>query len=304
MNENKRLAGVVGWPVSHSLSPRLHSFWLSQHQLPGAYVALPVEPGDFGQAIAALPKLGFAGVSVTVPHKQAAYAIASSLDDASRATAAVNTLLFRDGAVLGQNTDVVGFTDSLIDAFGRDAAARGPVTILGAGGAARAILFALQKLGAGEIRLVNRTQATADALAKLFSNSNIRSVAWGQWRTAFSGAGLLINTTSLGLRGKPPLDVPLVDLPKTAAVADIVYNPLNTGLLKAARTAGHQTMDGLGMLLHQAVAQFEGYGEQSVTLSVATVTNTVPGKDKYFDIDLSNLVNIQDPIDLSGRGVD
>jgi shikimate dehydrogenase len=161
--------------------------------------------------------------------------------------------------VHGKNTDVGGFANALFESLGENAATKGPVAVLGAGGAARAILLALQKLGAPEIRLLNRTQPKADALAKAFKSAKIDTLPWGAWSDAFGGAGLLINTTSLGLRGKETLDIPLDALPKAAAVGDIVYNPLDTALLKIARARGHRTMDGLGMLLHQAVLQFEGF---------------------------------------------
>ena len=256
-------AAVIGWPVSHSLSPRLHGFWLRAHKIDGAYVALPVEAGDFGRVVGTLPLMGFSGLSVTVPHKEAAFALSGTLDDDARATGAVNTLLFQHGRVHGKNTDVGGFANALSESLGEDAARKGPVVVLGAGGAARAIVLALQKAGAPEIRLLNRTQPKADVLAKAFSGAKsgakIDTLPWGAWNDAFRGAGLLINATSLGLRGKAPLDIPLDALPVSAAVSDIVYNPLETALLKTARTRGHRTMDGLGMLLHQAVLQFEGF---------------------------------------------
>jgi shikimate dehydrogenase len=254
-----KLAAVVGWPVSHSLSPKLHSYWLAEHKLDGAYVALPVEASDFGRVVATLPVMGFSGVSVTVPHKEAAYAISETLDEDARATGAVNTLLFQHGRVHGKNTDVAGFANALAETLGSDAARKGPVVVLGAGGASRAILLALQHLRAPEIWLLNRTQFKADALAKLFPKANIQTLPWGAWADALGGAGLLINATSLGLRGREPLDMPLEALPKSAAVADIVYNPLETALLKNAKARGHATMGGLGMLLHQAVLQFEGF---------------------------------------------
>lgn len=257
---SSKLAAVIGWPVEQSLSPRLHSYWLRTHGLEGGYVALPVAPENFGRCITCLPLMGFAGVNVTVPHKQAAFALCSIVDDDARTTGAVNTLVFQADAIKGLNTDVGGFAASLAETLGPEAARAGPVAVLGAGGAARAILLALERTGAPEIRVINRTAARADALAKSFeSSSKVRPVEWGDWRTAFAGASLLINTTSLGMIGKPPLELLLDALPREAAVADIVYNPLETALLRQARSKGHRTMDGLGMLMHQARPAFAAW---------------------------------------------
>jgi shikimate dehydrogenase len=257
---NGRLAGVIGWPVHHSLSPILHSYWLRLHGLAGAYVALPVAPENFGRCVAALPLMGFAGANVTVPHKQAAFALCSALDEDARATGAVNTLVFENGAIRGLNTDVRGFAASLAENLGVDAAKAGPVAVLGAGGAARAVLLALARAGAPEIRLVNRTKARAEALVNsLKLSAAVKLVEWGDWGAAFAGAGLLVNTTSLGMTGKPPLELSLDALPEQAAVADIVYNPLETGLLRDAWARGHRTMGGLGMLMHQAAPAFAAW---------------------------------------------
>lgn len=255
-----RLAGVIGWPVHQSLSPVMHSYWLRQYEIPGAYVPLPIAPEDFGRCVAAMPLMGFAGANVTVPHKEAAFALSASLDDDARATGAVNTLLFEGSVVHGRNTDVGGFAASLAETLGDGAAKRGPVVVLGAGGAARAVLVALARAGASEIRVVNRTKDRAENLTRAFAQvANIRAIAWGDWATAFTGAKLLVNTTTLGMTGKAPLDVSLDALPRDAAVADIVYNPLETALLKSARERGAQTMDGLGMLMHQAVPAFAAW---------------------------------------------
>lgn len=259
MSAETPLAGVIGWPVAHSLSPRLHGHWLRAYELPGAYVPLPVRPENFGRVIAALPLMGFAGVNVTLPHKEAAYALATTLDEDARATGAVNMLVFEDGAVHGRNRDVAGFADHLVETLGAEVARRGPAVVLGAGGAARAIVVALGRLGAPEIRLVNRTEARAQALVARFADLPVRVMAWGAWDQAFADAGLLVNTTALGMTGKPALDVPLDRLPASAAVADIVYSPLETGLLRAARARGHATLDGLGMLMHQAAPAFAAW---------------------------------------------
>jgi shikimate dehydrogenase len=255
-----KLAGVIGWPVSQSLSPRLHSYWLKQHGIMGAYVALPIAPEDFGRCVGAMPRMGFAGANVTVPHKQAAFALSATLDDDARATGAVNALSFADGVVIGMNTDVRGFAASLSASLGERAAAAGPAVVLGAGGAARAVILALARAGAPEIRIVNRTKARAEALAAALGPvANVSTLDWGDWTRAFSEARLLANTTSLGMTGKPPLEIPLQALPQEAAVADIVYNPLETELLTTARARGHRSMDGLGMLMHQAAPAFASW---------------------------------------------
>ncbi len=249
----------MGWPISQSLSPRLHGHWLHKHGIKGAYVALPVKPEDFGRAVAAMPLMGFAGANVTVPHKEAAFALVSSVDDDARATGAVNTLIFENGAVKGMNTDVRGFSASLAEQLGANAASNGPVAVLGAGGAARAIVQALLKAGAPEIRLLNRTKKRAEQLASAFPHGKIKVEEWGDWTAALKSAALLINTTSLGMTGKAPLEISIDALPKSGSVADIVYNPLETPLLAAARARGHRAMDGLGMLMHQAAPAFAAW---------------------------------------------
>ena len=259
MNATK-LAGVIGWPVHHSLSPAMHNYWLKQLGIAGAYVALPIAPENFGRCVAALPLMGFAGASVTVPHKQAAFGLSASLDEDAAATGAVNTLRFEGGQIHGCNTDVRGFAASLGQSLGEDAASRGPVVLLGAGGAARAVLVALVRAGAREIRVVNRTQSRAAALiAGIEKPAKPKLVEWGDWKNAFEDARLVVNTTSLGMAGKAPLELSLDALPCDAAVGDIVYNPLETDLLKQARGRGHRTMDGLGMLMHQAAPAFASW---------------------------------------------
>lgn len=259
MTEGARLAAVMGWPVAQSVSPLLHNFWLKQHGIKGAYVALPVTPENFARCVGILPLMGFAGASVTVPHKEAAFALAAMTDDDARATGAVNTLIFEGEKVRGLNTDVKGFASSLAESLGDDAARAGPSAVLGAGGAARAIVEALLRAGAPEIRLINRTQTRAENLASQARSGRVKAVAWGNWKLGFADTRLLINATSLGMTGKSKLDLPLEALPRNAAVADIVYNPLETELLKAAKARGHRTMDGLGMLMHQAVPAFASW---------------------------------------------
>ena len=260
MTGNGKLAAVIGWPVAQSVSPVLHSYWLKEHGIKGAYVALPTAPADFGQCIAALPRMGFAGANVTVPHKEAAFALSSSLDDDACATGAVNTLVFDGGTIAGLNTDVRGFESSLAETLGKDAARRRVVAVLGAGGAARAVVCALARAGSTEIRVINRTPARAEALMRSMpGDAVVNAMKWGEWKGGLAGVGLLVNTTSLGMTGKPPLDIALDHLPRDAAVADIVYNPLETQLLRSAKVRGHRTMDGLGMLMHQAVPAFDAW---------------------------------------------
>ena len=255
-----RIAGVVGWPVTQSLSPAIHNYWLKTHNIDGSYVPLPIAPENFNRCIGALPLMGFAGVNVTVPHKQAAAALAQSLDADAVATGAVNLLVFGGYQIAGYNTDVRGFGEALRESLPVQELTTGPAVVLGAGGAARAIVLALYRAGFGEVRILNRTRDHAAQIADTFrSLGDSRVFEWGDWAGAFAGAQLLVNTTSLGMKGKSPLHLPLASLPRDAAVADIVYNPVGTGLLTAAADAGHRTMDGLGMLLHQAVPAFEAW---------------------------------------------
>lgn len=254
-----RLAGVVGWPVGHSRSPRLHGYWLDRLGIDGAYVPLAVRPEHLAAALAALPLLGFRGVNVTVPHKEAAFPLVDRTNEAARRIGAVNTIVIdAAGRLEGRNTDGEGFLASLAEgAPGWDAAA-GPAVLLGAGGAARAILAALTDAGAPEIRLVNRTRSRAELLAEALGGP-CRLYGWDERAEALAGAALLVNATSLGMAGGPPLALDLARLPTAALVVDIVYVPLETPLLAAARRRGNRTVDGLGMLLHQARPGFAAW---------------------------------------------
>jgi len=255
-----RIAAVIGWPVAQSLSPVIHRHWFREYGIDGDYVALPVAPENFSRCVTALPLMGFAGVNVTVPHKQAAAALAQTLDDDARKTGAVNLLVFGERGIAGVNTDADGFLASLRETLPIGQAGKGPAVVLGAGGAARAIVLALQRAGFGEIRIVNRTRERAEAIvAQPGLNVRCSVLEWGDWPRAFDKAGLLVNTTSLGMKGKAALELPLDDLPSDAPVADIVYNPVQTELLRHATAAGHATMDGLGMLMHQAVPAFAAW---------------------------------------------
>jgi shikimate dehydrogenase len=254
-----RLAGVMGWPVAHSLSPRLHGYWLRHYGIDGAYVPLPVRPERLGSALRALADLGFAGCNLTVPHKEAALGALDEIAEDARRIGAVNTILVRaDGSLYGWNTDIEGFAQSLIAALPEWSIAGKHAVVLGAGGAARAVVAAVQNLGAEEVVILNRTRERAEALATDLGGA-IRPLAWERRSEALSQAALLINTTTLGMLGKPPLSIDLAPLPTDAVVADIVYAPLETPLLAEARLRGHRIVDGLGMLLYQAVPGFEAW---------------------------------------------
>lgn len=254
-----RLAGVMGWPVAHSRSPRLHNYWLDSYGIDGAYVPLAVAPETFERALRALPDLGFAGANVTVPHKEAAFKSVDECDPIARRVGAVNTIIVTgDGTLTGSNTDAYGFSESLRTRAPGWRGDAGPAVVLGAGGASRAIIAALQDAGAPEIRLVNRTQERAEKVAAEFGPP-VTPVAWMERAEALAGAALLVNTTTLGMDGQPPLELALDDLPAGAVVNDIVYDPLTTPLLAAAAARGNTTVDGLEMLLHQARPGFEAW---------------------------------------------
>jgi shikimate dehydrogenase len=258
-SRNPILAGVMGWPIAHSRSPLIHGHWLKQHGISGYYVPLPVRPEEAGEAIRALPKLGFAGANCTVPHKHAALEAADTVDDLARRIGAANTLIVREDAIHATNTDAEGFLKNLQAGAGRKLDLSRPAVVLGAGGAARAVLVALLDAGVPEIRLANRTAARAERLAGELGIGKVTPVTWDERNACLSGASLLVNTTSMGMTGQPPLDIALDDLPADAVVNDIVYAPLETGLLAAARARGNIAVDGLGMLLHQAVPGFEAW---------------------------------------------
>ncbi|WP_119460538.1 shikimate dehydrogenase [Rhodospirillaceae bacterium SYSU D60014] len=253
------LAGVVGWPVSHSRSPRLHGFWLRHHRIDGAYLPLPVRPDSLAAALRALPLLGFKGANVTVPHKEAALAIVDRASAAARRIGALNTIVVgADGTLEGQNTDGFGFRENLRAHQPDWTPTAGPAVLLGAGGAARAIAVALLEEGVSEIRLVNRTADRAERLAREI-NGPFQIHRWADRGAALAEAGLLVNTTTLGMTGQPPLDLDLAALPTDAVVNDIVYAPLETPLLAAARARGNPVVDGVGMLLHQARPGFAAW---------------------------------------------
>jgi len=260
LSGSARLAGILGWPVAHSRSPRLHGFWLERHGIDGAYVPLPVRPENLATAVRALRDLGFRGGNVTIPHKEAVVPLCDRLEESAARAGAVNTLVFEsDGTIVGLNTDGAGFVAALAQSVPGFSPAAGPAVLLGAGGGARAVAAALLDAGCPEVVLVNRTLARAEAVAAALGRS-VTVAPWGDLQP-LSRAGLLVNTTSLGMKGEPPLAISLDALPREAVVADLVYVPRITELLDRAAARGHRTMGGLGMLLHQAgIGFFRWFG--------------------------------------------
>ena len=245
------LAGVMGWPVMHSRSPMIHNHWFEKHGLRGSYLPLAIAPGMLQAALRALHPLGFAGVNVTIPHKQAAMQTVDELHDSARAIGAISCITVRpDGSLLGSNNDAFGFIRNLRQQQPGWHAAAGPVVVVGAGGGSRAVCYGLLQEGVQEIRLVNRSSGRAVEVAQALG-AGVRACAWEDRHALLEGAALLVNTTSQGMVGQTPLDLRLAALPTTAIVADIVYAPLETPLLAAARARGNPTVSGLGMLLHQ-----------------------------------------------------
>ena len=251
------LAGVAGWPVAHSLSPRLHGFWIAEHGLDAAYVPLAVKPEDFPAALAALPRLGFRGINVTLPHKEVAFRLTTDHDAAALATGAVNTIVFENGKAVGRNSDAFGFS-ALLGEHGIATLESQSVVVLGAGGASRAIVAAVLALGADRVVLVNRTVKKAEALAAFFGD-RVHGAGWAALPGVLGSADLLVNTTSLGMTGETSLKVDLSAVGKQAVVADIVYRPLETALLAQAKARGLKAIGGLGMLLHQGLPGFASW---------------------------------------------
>ena len=273
---NARVAGVIGWPVGHSRSPRLHNYWLARYDIDGAYVPLAIKPQDIEAALRALPKLGFAGANVTVPHKEAAHRLAARLEPSAQRTGAVNTLVVQDGKLIGSNTDGYGFIQNLRASAPGWSAAKGPAVIVGAGGAARAIAAALIDARAPEIRIVNRTRARADALVSALGRP-LAAVDWDARAAALKGAALLVNATTQGMKDAGALDLPLDALPRDAVVSDIVYAPLVTPLLAAAAARGNPVVDGLGMLLHQAAPGFAAWFGRTPDVDAALRDHVIKG---------------------------
>lgn len=251
------LAGVIGHPIAHSKSPQVHGHWLRRYNLAGHYIPMDVRSDHLADVLKAMPKMGFVGANVTIPHKERMLDLVDQVTDRATLIGAVNTLIFRDdGTVIGDNTDGYGFIENLRQGAPDWQADAGPAVVLGAGGAARAIVASLLDAGVPEILISNRTRVRAEQLREDFG-TRLTVVDWVQAGNILEDGATVVNTTSLGMVGKPELRVPLDGLNKDAVVTDLVYNPLKTGLLEAAEAAGCTTVDGLGMLLHQAVPGFE-----------------------------------------------
>ena len=254
-----RLAGVMGWPVAHSRSPRLHGYWLRHHAIDGAYVPLAVRPENLARALAALPLLGFAGCNLTIPHKKAALDLVDDITPLAARIGAINTIIVKaDGTLLGDNSDAYGFIENLRGAVAGFDPAAGPAVVLGAGGAARAVCAGLIEAGATQIRLLNRTRERAECVATDLGAA-LRVEPWSERDAALEDAALLVNTTSLGMTGQAALDIDLAALPPHAVVNDLVYSPLTTTLLSTAAARGNIAVGGLGMLLHQARPGFAAW---------------------------------------------
>jgi shikimate dehydrogenase len=250
------LAGVIGCPISHSRSPRLHGAWLRQYGIAGHYVPLHVEACDLADVLRMMPRMGFVGANVTIPHKEAVLALADQVTERAARIGAVNTLTFVDGHIHADNTDGYGFLANLQQGAPDWDATRGPALVLGAGGAARAVIDALLDAGVPQIHLVNRSRERAEALVQVFG-PRVVVLDWEARASVLGDLRVLVNTTSLGMAGQAGLDMPLDGLPQGALVTDIVYTPLMTDVLLRAQAQGNPVVDGLGMLLHQAVPGFE-----------------------------------------------
>ncbi len=245
------MAGVMGWPVMHSRSPLMHNYWMAQQGLAGTYVPLAIRPGTLAAALRALHPLGFSGCNLTIPLKQEAMTVVDEVDDVAARIGAISCVVVRsDGSLFGTNNDWLGFTGNLKEDRPDWRADAGPVAVIGAGGGSRAVCYALLREGATEIWLVNRTFEKAEAIAGEFGGP-IQVLPWERRHDALEGVAMAVNATSQGMVGQPPLDLRLDKLPSQALAADIIYTPLETPFLAAARNRGNRTLNGLGMLLHQ-----------------------------------------------------
>ena len=263
MNEKSPpLAAVIGWPISHSMSPIIHSHWLATHGINGHYIPIGLRPENFETGIRSLAKLGFKGANITIPYKETILGMAQSVSDRAALIGAANTIVFRDdGSFYADNTDGYGFIQNLWQRATNWSANAGPAVVLGAGGAARAVVSALLEHGAPEVRIGNRTRHRAELIRDQFG-ARVSVFDFAQSRDALHGVATIVNTTSLGMAGQPELNIRLEFAPRTALAADIVYNPLKTAFLEQAEEQGMQIVDGLGMLLHQAVPGFESWFDQ------------------------------------------
>ena len=254
-----KLAGIMGMPVFQSRSPILHNHWIKQYGIRGAYGHFPVQIENVETAIRGLSALGLAGCNITQPHKIMAMKLMDQLTPVAQRMGAINCIVVQpDGSLHGYNNDGYGYIQSVKEANPAWRADAGPITVIGAGGAARAVVISLLDEGAQEIRLINRTRSKADELASV-NPKVVKSYDWSERHAALDGAAMLVNSTNQGMYGQPPLEIELDALPRTAMVSDLIYIPLETPLLAAARARGHVTSNGLGMLLHQAVPAFEAW---------------------------------------------
>ena len=264
------LAGVIGHPIAHSKSPQLHGYWLRRYGIKGHYIPMDVGQADLRDVLSTLPKLGFVGLNVTIPHKETVLHLADIVTDRAALIGAANTLIFRkDGRIHADNTDGSGFMANLRQNAPQWQPSSGPAVVFGAGGAARAVVAALIEVGVPQIRIANRTRPRAEALRADFG-AKLKVFDWVQAANMFEGAATVVNTTSLGMAGKPDFRVPLDALEKSALVTDIVYTPLKTRLLLDAQSRGCTVVDGLGMLLHQAAPGFERWFGQRPDVDDAT----------------------------------
>ena len=248
-------ACVIGWPIGHSRSPIIHGYWLRQHGIAGAYTKVPVESRDLPEFISSLAQTGYAGCNVTIPHKEAVFDLVEVEDEQTRRLGAVNTIHLRNGRIVGENTDGIGFFANLMASAPKTAIANQRVAILGAGGSAMAVAAVLLANGVTEIAMINRSIERAESVRTRLGPA-IKPTAWESREQALSECSLLVNTTSLGMAGQPALVIDLCRLPLTATVSDIVYVPLKTSFLQIAEDLGHPVVTGLGMLLHQAAPGF------------------------------------------------
>lgn len=266
-----KLAGVMGWPIAHSRSPSIHNHWIKHHGLNGAYVLLPVDPVNLKDALKGLSALGFAGCNLTIPHKVMALPLVDRVNETARRMGAINTIVVEaDGSLSGFNNDGFGYIQSLLDAQPDWRADAGPALVMGAGGAARAVIVSLAERGAKDIRVCNRTDSFAQDLAREFTadfaqsadmtkGATVTAIPWASRHDAVADVALLVNTTSQGMGSNPALDLNLERLPVAALVSDVVYIPLETPLLAAAKERGNPTAGGLGMLLNQARPAFKSW---------------------------------------------
>ena len=249
-------ACVIGWPIAHSRSPAIHGYWLERYKIDGSYTKRAVRPEELEAFLGSLAAEGLAGCNVTVPHKEAVFRLADERDASAEAVGAANTLWLDDGRLCAANTDTYGYMTYLAEQAEDWSRRDAPVSILGAGGAARAIAYGFLEAGISEIRVFNRSPERAEALARAFG-PRVRALPWDERSRASTEAAVLVNTTSVGLKGEGSLDMDFTDFHPDCIVSDIVYVPLETGLIREARRHGLRTVDGLGMLLHQAVPGFE-----------------------------------------------